>query len=124
MRLGRIFASMVFFAPVGGPTLAAPVAPTVDGTLDLAQMEAAAAAAFEKLNKDGDTTLDYSEAKERLSRDAFLAADPDADKTLSKQEYVEMAEKLFNAADTNNNGVLDAKELRSHAGQALLRLLQ
>lgn len=124
MRIGIILASMVVFAPVGGPTVAAPIAHTIDGTLDLAQMETAAAAAFERLNKDSDTTLDFREAKGRLSEDAFLAADPDADKTLSKEEYVEMAEKLFNAADTNNDGVLDAKELRSNAGQALLRLLQ
>ena len=125
MRLGIMFASMIFLAPAAGATLAAPPQPIAkDGTLDLAQMEAAAAAAFDQLNKDSDTTLDYDEAKGRLSKNAFLAADPDADKSLSKQEYIEMAEKLFSAADVNNAGVLDAKELRSRAGQALLRLLQ
>jgi len=126
MRLGIIFASMIFCAPATGATLAAPLLQTItkDGTLDLAQVEAAAAAAFDRLNKDSDTTLDYDEAKGRLSKKAFLAADPDADKSLSKQEYIEMAEKLFSAADVNNAGVLDAKELKSRAGQALLRLLQ
>lgn len=126
MRLGIIVASIILFAAAADTTLAAPVAQTIaeDGTLDLAEMEAAAAAAFDKLNTDSDTTLDYDEAKGRLSKNTFLAADPDADKTLSKQEYVEMAEKLFNAADSNNDGVLDAKELRSRAAQALMRLLQ
>ena len=95
-----------------------------DGTLDLAEMEAAAGAAFDRLDKDRDTTLDYREVKGRVNEKAFLAADPDKDTTLTEEEYIGMAERLFKAADVNNEGTLDARELRSRAGRALLRLLR
>jgi hypothetical protein len=118
-------AAGLFLAAHGSP-YGAPLPPTAadTGTLDLAQTEAAAALAFDRINKDSDTTLDFDEAKGRLSKKAFLAADPDADKTLSKDEYIAMAAKLFSAADTDGDGVLDKKELTSHAGRALMRLLQ
>jgi hypothetical protein len=95
-----------------------------DGTLDLAEMEAAAGAAFDRLDKDRDTTLDYKEANGRVDKKAFLAADPDKDTTLTKEEYIGMAERLFKAADVDGEGTLDARELRSRAGRALQRLLQ
>jgi len=95
-----------------------------DGTLDLAEMEAAAGAAFDRLDKDSDATLDYKEVKGRVNKKAFLGADPDKDATLTKEEYIGMAERLFKAADVNNEGTLDARELRSRAGRALQRLLQ
>ncbi len=53
-----------------------------------------------------------------------MAADPDKDNSLTKDEYIAMAEKLFKAADLENDGTLDARELRSHAGRALQRLLK
>jgi len=43
---------------------------------------------------------------------------------LSKDEYLALVEKLFKKADTNNDGTLDAKEMRSKAGRALERLLR
>lgn len=94
-----------------------------DGTLDLAEMEAAASAAFDRLNSDADRTLDYNEAKNRVNKKAFLAADPDKDGTLTKDEYLALVEKLFKAADLNNDGVLDARELRSCAGRTPQKLL-
>ena len=54
----------------------------------------------------------------------FVAADPDKDGTLSKDEYLKVVENRFKAADPDNDGTLDEKELRLRAGQALLRLLQ
>ncbi|MEI9916968.1 MAG: hypothetical protein WDN29_15505 [Methylovirgula sp.] len=68
--------------------------------------------------------MEYKEAKGRLSKKAFVAADPDKDNSLTKDEYIAMAEKLFKAADLENDGTLDARELRSHAGRALQRLLK
>jgi hypothetical protein len=41
-----------------------------------------------------------------------------------KDEYLKVVESRFEAADPDNDGTLDEKELRSRAGQALLRLLQ
>jgi hypothetical protein len=59
-----------------------------------------------------------------LSGAELTAADPDKDGTLSKDEYLKVVENRFKAADPDNDGTLDEKELRSRAGQALLRLLQ
>ncbi len=51
-------------------------------------------------------------------------ADPDKDTTLTKDEYLALVEKKFKAADPDNEGTLDAKELHSKAGRALLKLLK
>ncbi|HTV33364.1 MAG TPA: calcium-binding protein, partial [Methylocella sp.] len=64
------------------------------------------------------------EAGSRLSAKQFREADTDGDKTLSKDEYLALVEKLFNAADIRKDGTLDAKELRSKAGRALTRLIR
>jgi Ca2+-binding EF-hand superfamily protein len=126
MRLHAGLLSLVFAVGLANASFAAPLKYDTDkdGTLDLAEMEAAAGAAFDRLNKDKDTTLEYHETKGRVSKKAFLAADPDKDNTLTKDEYIAMAEKLFKAADLENDGTLDARELRSRAGRALQRLLQ
>jgi len=55
-----------------------------DGTVDLAEAKAAAAAAFAKLDKDSDGTIDAKEAKGHVSKSEFAAGDPDGDKTLSQ----------------------------------------
>jgi Ca2+-binding EF-hand superfamily protein len=38
--------------------------------------------------------------------------------------YLKAVEARFKAADRDNDGTLDEKELRSRAGQTLLRLLR
>ncbi len=95
-----------------------------DGTLDLAEVNKAAGAVFDKLEKDNDATLDRKEVGSRIAKKAFLAADPDNDSTLTKDEYLALVQKLFKQADVDNEGTLDAKELRSKAGLALLRLIR
>jgi Ca2+-binding EF-hand superfamily protein len=52
------------------------------------------------------------------------AADPDRDKTLTKDEYLAVVEQRFKAADPDHDGTLDSKELKTKAGRALLRLLR
>jgi Ca2+-binding EF-hand superfamily protein len=94
-----------------------------DGTVDLEEAKAASTL-FGKLDRDHDGTLDRRELRGRLSTTEFAAADPDKDGTLSKDEYLKVVESRFKAADPDNDGTLDEKELRSRAGQALLRLLQ
>ena len=74
------------------------------------------------VNHDG--TLDRRELRGHLSGAELAAADPDKDGTLSKDEYLKVVENRFKAADPDNDGTLDEKQLRSRAGQALLRLLQ
>jgi hypothetical protein len=44
--------------------------------------------------------------------------------TISKDEYLAYVEVLFRKADPGNDGTIDAKELSSPAGHALLRLLK
>ena len=53
----------------------------------------------------------------------FSGADPDKDKTLTKDEYLTVVEKRFKAADTDNDGTVSAEEFRTAAGRALTRLL-
>jgi Ca2+-binding EF-hand superfamily protein len=95
-----------------------------DGTLDLAEVKAAAASVFDKLDKDSDATLDSKEIGGRAGKKEFKEADPDHDGTLTKDEYLGLVEKLFNAADADKDGTLTAKDLKSMAGRSLLRLIQ
>jgi Ca2+-binding EF-hand superfamily protein len=95
-----------------------------DGTLDIAEVKAAALALFDSLDKDKDGTLDKTEVKKRISSGAFAKADPDKDGTLSKDEYLALVEQRFQAADTDKDGTLSAAELRTRAGRSLLLLLQ
>jgi len=94
-----------------------------DKTLSLDEVKAAAAAHFDKLNKDGDSTLEAAEVKGVLGPKAFKDADTDHDGTLSKSEYLALVETLFKKADTDHDGKLTAAELRSKPGQALQRLI-
>lgn len=95
-----------------------------DGTVDLAEAQKAGSAAFDKLERDHDGTLDKRELAGRLTAKELAAADPDHDGTLTKDEYLALVEQRFNAADPDHDGTLDAKELNTKAGQALLRLLK
>jgi hypothetical protein len=95
-----------------------------DGTVDLAEAKKAASDLFDRLDTDKDGTLDIKELQGRLSRKDFAAADPDKDKTLSKDEYLALVEKRFKAADPDNDGTVSAAEFRTSSGRALARLLQ
>ncbi len=94
-----------------------------DGTVDLAEAKKAAAALFDRLDTDKDGTLDIKELKGRMSREEFAAADPDHDKTLTKEEYLTAVEQRFKAADPDNDGTVSAPEFRTLPGRALARLL-
>jgi Ca2+-binding EF-hand superfamily protein len=83
----------------------------------------AAAAKFDKVNKDADGTLDAKEVKGLIGTKEFKAADPDNDRTLTKEEYLSLVDRLFKQADVNKEGTLSAKEMRSRAGRALKRLI-
>ena len=94
-----------------------------DQTLDWAEVQTAASARFDSLNKDADGTLDTQEVKGVVGEAAFKAADTDHDGTLSKAEYLALVKKLFKQADGNNDGTLDAQELGSRAGRRLKLLI-
>ncbi len=95
-----------------------------DGTLDKAEVDAAASTEFDTLDKDKDGTLTKAEVGKRLSKADFAAADTDNDKTLTKAEYTAVVDKDFAAADANSDGTVDAKELHSKAGLALSKLIK
>jgi hypothetical protein len=94
-----------------------------DKTLDWNEVQAAASARFDKLNKDKDGSLDAQEVKGVIGPSTFKDADPDNDGTLSKAEYLDLVKKLFKQADADGDGTLDAKELSSKAGHTLKLLI-
>jgi Ca2+-binding EF-hand superfamily protein len=95
-----------------------------DGTIDLNEAKAAASKVFDKLDIDHDGTLSRAELRGRVLEKDWKIADPDNDKTLTKEEYLNYVEYAFKRADTNGDGTIDAKEARTHAGRVLLRLLR
>jgi hypothetical protein len=90
---------------------------------DLTEAKAAASALFDKLDVDHDGTLDRKELTDRISAEDWKIADPDNDKTISKDEYLAFVEVAFKRANPDNDATIDAKELKTPAGRALVRLL-
>ena len=72
-----------------------------DGTIDLAEAKSAAGALFDKLDVNHDGTLDHKELKGRISAADWKIADPDNDKTISRDEYLAFVEVAFKRADTD-----------------------
>ncbi|MEE7461936.1 histidine kinase [Methylobacterium fujisawaense] len=95
-----------------------------DGTIDLAEAQAAAGKVFDAAETDKDGTVDAKELKGRLSKKDLKAADTDSDGTLDRKEYLALVEQRFKAADPDNDGTLDARELKFPAGRSLLQLLK
>ncbi len=100
-----------------------------DGTIDLEEAKAAAAALFDKLDLNHDGTLTQEELGDRGTVPQRLSPSPNPFKqfavdTMTKEDYLALTERRFKLADRDNDGKLDAKELESEAGQALLKLLQ
>jgi Ca2+-binding EF-hand superfamily protein len=94
-----------------------------DGTVDIDEAKKAAGELFDKLDADKDGTLDVKELKGRLTQQEFIAADPDKDGTLSKDEYLAVVEKRFKAADPDNDGTVSAAEFKTAAGRSLSQVL-
>jgi hypothetical protein len=118
-----IATTMPGFARTGKSSLPARLDTDHDGTVDLTEAKRAAAEVFDKLDTDRDGTLTLAELHGRLSRKDFAAADPDADQTLSKDEYLAIVEQRFKSADPDGDGTVSAAEFATPAGRALLRLL-
>ncbi|HLH11474.1 MAG TPA: hypothetical protein VKV77_06285 [Methylovirgula sp.] len=94
-----------------------------DGTLEKAEVDAAAGDLFDKLDKEKDGKLSKAEVGTRLSKADFAAADADHDGTLTKDEYIAAVDSAFKAADADGDGKVEAKELKSKAGRSLTRLI-
>lgn len=126
MRMKSIATAVFVMGLTTAPALSAPALKALDadndGTLDVAEVKAAANKEFDKLDTDKDGTLDRKELKGRVSKKDWAFADRDSDGTLTKEEYEAQVEAAFKRADKDNDGTLDAKELQTPNGQAVLRL--
>ena len=68
-------------------------------------------------------TLDANELKGVIGPTTLKNTDLDKDGTLSKDEYLALVQKLFDQADVDHDGSLNAKELSSKAGVRLRHLI-
>jgi hypothetical protein len=125
-RRTLLLASALTFA--ASPLLAASVFSGIDtnndGTIDLNEAKAAASKTFDKLDKNHDGTLNRAELRGRVPARDWKIANPDNDKTLTKQEYLNYVEYAFKRADPDADGKIEAKEADTPAGRLLLRLLR
>ena len=101
-----------------------------DGTIDLAEVKAAAAAMFIKLDTGHDGIVGAKDLAGRMVTTEQLSQGPNpwmfwkTRVRYTKDQYLVLAETWFVAADVNDDGTVDAKELETAAGQQLLKLLQ
>ena len=82
--------------------------PDKDGTVDLNEAKTAAGALFDSLDVDHDGTLDRKELGDRISAADWKIADPDNDKTISKDQYLAFVE-VASSANPDNDATIDAK---------------
>ena len=97
--------------------------PDHDGTVDLAEADAAGAKMFKKLNTDNDKHARHEGAQGPRPESEFKAADPDHDGTLDEAEFKALIGKLFKKANPDDDGTLDKAELKAPAGQKLLDII-
>ena len=99
-----------------------------DGTIDLAEVKAAAAAMFIKLDVGHDGIVGAKDLAGRMVTPEQLSQGPNpwmfwkTRMRYTKDQYLVLAETV--AADADNDGTLDAKELQPAPGQQLLKLIQ
>lgn len=94
------------------------------GLLDMKGMLNAAIVKFEMLDKDHKGRLTQQDLAPAVTAQDFTAANPDGDMTIGAKEWFGLVRRHFYAADPDNDGSLSADELKTPAGQALLRLVQ
>lgn len=94
-----------------------------DGTLDMAEVIHAGSKVFAEINPDGDTTLESDETKGRLTAKDWKKANKDGDKTLEMDEWLSILRARFKKANPDNDGTLDAAELDTPAGQAVVLMI-
>jgi hypothetical protein len=100
--------------------------PSADQTLSWEEVRPAAEARFKQLDVDYDGTLSQQEAaKAGITSSEFDQANTTGTHTLSQQEYLDLVQARFKAAngDPNTDQTLSSQELDSAAGQKLVKLL-
>jgi len=130
LRVGIVAAVMITTAPLALQARSDSATGVImwdqdrDGTLDLNEINKAAAAEFDRLDVDHDGTLDMKELGHRVTKAEFLAADKDKDGTLDKAEYESIVAESFHAANPDKDATIEGKELHTAAGRRLIELLR
>ena len=94
------------------------------GLLDMKGVLNAAVVKFGMLDKDRKGRLTQQDLAPAVTAQDFAAANPDGDTTIGAEEWFDLVRRYFHAANPDNDGSLSVDELRTPAGQALLRLVQ
>ena len=93
------------------------------GLVNWTEVSAAAQTKFSHLDVDRDDLLNTEESTGIFTHDEFVAADTDKDGLINRAEYIEFSKQLFQSADTNGDGMLQATELSTTPGVKLVSLL-
>lgn len=94
-----------------------------DNTLELSEAINAGVKVFEAINPDGDTTLESNETAGRITTKDWQRANKDGDKTLEMDEWLSILRKRFARADPDKDGSLDEAELNTKAGQQVVLMI-
>lgn len=94
------------------------------GLLDVKGVLNAAVVKFGMLDKDHKGRLTQQDLAPAVTAQEFTSANPDGDTTMGAEEWFDLVRRHFYAANPDNDGSLTADELKTPAGQALLRLVQ
>lgn len=121
------------YATMGGPTIIARVDKDGDHKLSLSEVRAAAAGRYDLIKSKNGGHVTMLQLGGRMVPADLKAVDKKADVTtsVSKDEYLELVGKYFDAADGRRKpgdapgtGQLGIDELSSEAGKKLVDLLQ
>jgi len=98
--------------------------PDADGSFSIFEAKRRARMVFEKLNNDGDQTLEADELRGRVSARALAAANPDGDGSLDRREWRRLLKARFNAANPDRDWSIECDELATPQGHALFLMLK
>ena len=74
------------------------------------------------LDTDNGGTLDAKELRGKIAKTHMKLADPDNNGPVSKDAYQSFVEQLFRDVDPDRHATIDAKEMKTKKGKALLGL--
>lgn len=122
-----LLTGLVAVAQDGGPSLRGEgmnrmlenVDTNKDGMIDKAEVDAKKASKFGEIDTNGDGVITgadimahrEAERKKRMAERITARLDTNGDGTISEAEFLAAPDRMFDRADRNNDGVVDAEEL-------------